>query len=162
MASKAQYDFFKALYDEEIRVHAELESKAKLYLTIITFYLGAIGFKINDVVEFTDKFQIPIILLVIIAVVLVLAFLFTIAAMSIRKYERVCDLEAIIRSFGESPPKDSDFLDETLVNLAVATNRNALQNNRVGTLLQWASVLIFIAVLMQLGILLLAAFKSRI
>jgi len=161
MASKTQFDFFKAVYDEEIRVHSELESKAKLYLTIITFYLGAISFKINDLVGVTQRLQIPITLLVAIAVILILAFLFTIGAMGIRKYERICDLETVIRSFGEAPAKDNDFLDEGLVNLAVATNRNASQNNRVGTLLQCASVLIFTAISLQLGVLLFMVFKSR-
>jgi len=161
MASEVQYNLFKTVFDDEITRHSGLESKAKLYLTIITFYLGIVGLKINEVVEFANRFQLSIILLAIMALVLFLALLFTIAAMSIRKYERICDLEEVIKSFGESPPKDNDILDDWLVHLAVATNRNALQNNRVATLLQCASGLIFMAVFLQLGIFLFAVVKSR-
>jgi hypothetical protein len=139
MATKTQYDFFKAVYDEETERYNALEGRAKLYLTIITFYLGAIAFKIDDVMKFVSQFRMPIWLYMLLTTVLLIALLLTVLATRIRVYESVCDLKRIIGSFGESPPNDEDFLDDHLVELAVATDRNRKENDRVAAVLQWAS-----------------------
>jgi len=156
-----QYQIFKTLFDEESRRYSELEARSRLYLTVITFYLSVIGFKINDVVEFANKFRVPLILYIVTAFALLLALLFTVASARIRNYERIADPEKIIRLLGESAPTDEDFLDARLIDLAVATNRNAIQNNRVALMLRYASTFIFIGVVLQIAILFLAIVKAR-
>ena len=41
MATKDQYDFFRGLYEEEERTSQQLEGRAKVYLSVITAFLGA-------------------------------------------------------------------------------------------------------------------------
>lgn len=137
MATEIQYQIYKAVYDEEAARYSALENRSKLYLTIITFYLGAITFKINDVLEFVSKFNVRKWLYLASGFILVVALLLTVLATRIRKYEGICDLEEVYQSNeGET---DEDFLENRLTDLAVATNRNSDENNKVATLLQWAS-----------------------
>lgn len=50
MATEIQYTVFKSVHDEETKRRSELRSKANLYLTVITAYLGLIGFKAADII----------------------------------------------------------------------------------------------------------------
>jgi hypothetical protein len=161
MATKTQYDVFKAIYDEEIERHGTLENRAKLYLTILTFYLGAIAFKIEDILKFITRFHVPLWLYMAMALVLILALLLTVLATRIRSYEGICDPKKVLLSFGEATPTDEDFLDARIADLAVATNHNDQQNNKVGTYLEIASWLLFLAVLLQLTVFILAVINSR-
>lgn len=161
MATEMQYKVFRASYDEENVRYSLLENRAKFYLTIITFYLGAIAFKINDVTSFATQFRIPITLYFIMALLLLLALLLTIMATRIRSYEGVNDLENIIKSLASTVPSEEEFLDTCLIDLAVATNRNSLINNKVAAMLQWASYLLFLAVASQLTVFLWALLKLR-
>jgi hypothetical protein len=158
MASEKQYDVFRSLYDEEIERYTALESRAKLYLTIITFYLGAVVFKMEDVMKFITVFQVPLGLYLALSVVLLCALLLTVLATRIRTYEGICDPEEVIRSFGKTKPTDEEFLDHRVVDLACATNRNVAENNKVAGILQTASYLLFVSVFLQLVIFGLAIF----
>jgi hypothetical protein len=150
MATELQYKIFKDLYEEENARYAQLDNKSKLYVTLVTFYLGAIAFKFKDVIEFTGASVFTKWLYLVIAVMLVAALLFTIVATRIRVFEGICDPEKVIGEFGEEPPPDVDFLDDRIVDLAVATNRNSGQNDRIASNLEIASVLIFAAGVSQL------------
>jgi hypothetical protein len=161
MATNTQYEIFKAVYDEEVERYSALESRSKLYLTILTFYLGAIAFKIEDVMKFVSQFRVPLWLYMSIALVLLLGLLLTILATRIREFEGICDLEKVVDSFGAKPPTDEDFLDDRLADLVVATKRNSIQNDKIATCLQWASYMLFVAVLLQLFVFLLAILNSR-
>lgn len=161
MATKLQYDIFKAVYDEETARYGALENRSKLYLTILTFYLGAIAFKIDDVMKFITRFRVPIWLYMTMALILLAALLLTILATRIRGYEGICDLKDIYLSVEDSPPTDEDFLEDRLADLVVATNRNSNQNDKVATYLQWASYLIFAAVSLQLLIFVVGIINSR-
>ena len=161
MASEQQYKVFRSLYDEELERYTALESRAKLYLTIITFYLGALVFKMEDMVKFVTVFHVPLGLYLVFSIVLLLALLLTVLATRIRTYEGICDPEEVIRSFGKTKPTDDDFLDQRVVDLACATNRNVAENNKVAGILQIASYLLFVAVFFQLVIFGLAIFKAR-
>jgi hypothetical protein len=149
VATEIQYKVFKEVYDEESSRYDSLEKRSNLYLTVITFYLGAIIFKLDDVRKFADAFHVSMIWFAVMAAVLALALLATVAAIQIRTFEGICDLEEEIGSFGKTPMSDSDFLDERLVDLAVATNRNSLQNERIALTLRVSSGLLLTAVLIQ-------------
>jgi len=161
VATKTQYDCFKTVYDEETTRYAQLENRSKLYLTIITFYLGAIAFKVDAVLKFVSQFKVPISIYAAMAVVLLGALLLTVLATRIRAYEGIYDPEDVIESFGQSAPLDDEFLDDRIIDLAVAAQRNAEQNNTVARVLQWASYLLAGAVLLQLVALLFAVINSR-
>jgi hypothetical protein len=161
LATKTQYDVFRSVYDEESERHSGLEGRAKLYLTIITAYLGAVAFKTTDVLAFISKFNISFYWYLLLGVCLILALLLTVFAMGIRTYEGVFDPEAEIKSFGPKRPSDEEFLDKRIVDLAVATNRNSDVNNRIATCLFYAGLLIFIAVCLQLVVFGLAIVHYR-
>ena len=161
MASEIQYEVFKDIYDEESERYSQLGTRSNLYLTIITFYLGVILLKIDDILKFVVVFQVPVLLILLLGVLFVVALTFTVLALGIREYEGICDPKKVIASFGPAPPSDEDFLDKRIVDLAVATNRNSAQNNRVATLLQWSARVIFVAVLLQLVIFCFAIGHAR-
>lgn len=161
MASEMQYRVFKEIYDEEAQRYSDLGTRSNLYLTVITFYLGVILLKIDDLSKFVARFQVSVLWFLLIGVLLVIAFLLTVRAISIHKYEGICDPEKVIKSFGKSPITDSAFLDDRIVDLSVATNRNSTQNNKVATSLQWAARVIFIAVLMQVAVFAVAIMHAR-
>jgi len=161
MASELQYKIFKEVYDEESDRYSSLGTRSNLYLTLITFYLGVILLKVDDVLKFITTFRVPIVLFLVIGLVLVIALFLTVRAMGIRDYEGICDLNEIIEGFGKTPPSDEEFLDDRLVDLAVATNRNSLQNDRVAGLLQWAARLIAFAVILQVIVFAVAITNAR-
>lgn len=161
MATEIQYKVFKELYDEEEERYNALGTRSNLYLTIITFYLGIIVFKSDDLFKFVNTFQIPVGLFLGIGISLAVSLLLTALALGIHNYEGVCDPEEIIANFGNSPPSDDDFLDDRIIDLAVATNRNSRQNNRVATTLQWAAYSILVAVILQLVVFAFAVSHGR-
>lgn len=148
MATETEYQVFKALYDEESTRYAELESRAKLYLTIITFYLGAIAFKLEDITKFLNEFNVPKWPYVFSGLLLIIALLLTILGTRIMTFEGQFDPEEVYKTSREKPLKD--FLDDRLVDLAVATNRNSVTNNSIATFLEWASYFLFAAVAIQM------------
>ncbi len=161
MATEKQYDVFKSLYDEEVERYVALEGRAKLYLTIITFYLGTIAFKIKDVMDFVTKFGIPIWLYLGLSIVLLIALLLTVLATRIRSYEGVCDPEQLFNEVKKGDVNDERFLGRRLADLAIATNRNIAENNRVAMVLQFASYLLFAAVSLQLIIFIMAVLRAQ-
>jgi hypothetical protein len=161
VATKVKYDVFRAAYDEESEHNLALESRAKLYLTIITAYLGAVAFKTTDVLVFLGRFCIPFCWYLLLGVCLLLALLLVICAMGIRKYEGVFDPKAEIQSLGEKAPTDEEFLDKRIVDLAVATTRNSKVNNRKAIYLQYSGILVFVAVCLQLVVFGLAILHYR-
>jgi hypothetical protein len=161
MATEIQYRVFKEVYDEESERYSNLGTRSNLYLTLITFYLGVIFLKVEDILKFANTFRVSIILFLTIGVLLVGALLLTTLALGIRDYEGVCDPEKVIQGFRASPPSDEDFLDARIVDLAVATNRNSRQNNKVARLLQWAARIIFCTVLLQAAVFLTAIVHAR-
>ena len=160
MATEIQYEVFKAVYDEEAERYSTLEARARLYFSIISLYLGAIAFKAKDMEEFASSFHIPIWWFLLSGAVLVLSLLATIAAIQIRTYEGICDLKAVIRNFGDTPPTDDDFLDDRIVDLAVATNKNSKQNDRTARFLSAAAILLLVSVALHL-VIFIAAVASR-
>jgi hypothetical protein len=161
MATEIQYRVFKEIYDDESERYSDLGTRSNLYLTLITFYLGVILLKFDDVSKFINLFRVSMVLFLSIGALLVLALLFTALALGIREYEGICDPEEVIQNFGKDRPSDEDFLDDRIVDLAVATNRNSKQNDRVAALLQWAARLIALAVLLQVLVFSIALLHSR-
>ncbi len=150
MATEIQYNVFRSLYVEEAERYTNLASRAQIYFSIISLYLGAIAFKFEDVEKFIKEFKVPAPLFLSLGGVLVLSLLATIASVAIRNYEGASDPLEIINEFGDVAPSDADFLDDRLVDLAVATNRNSIQNNRTAMLLQMSVALLFLGAVLHL------------
>jgi hypothetical protein len=146
MASEFQYKVFREIYEEEAKRYSDLDSRAKLYLTIATFYLGALVFRYSDLKAFNDVLKIPFLAYILIIAPMLLALLCVIVAVRIRKFEGLFNPEQVLEDLGSTPPKDEDFRDDRIVDLAVATNRNKRQNDRIANYLALASIMIGVAV----------------
>lgn len=159
MATENQYKFYRALYDEENDRYGLLEARAKLYLTILTFYLGSLAFKITDVKIFFSEFAIPLAIAMAAGLAFVIALLCCISAILIRKYEAITDPEELIASLGLNPPRDDEFFDDRIVDMAVATNRNSRQNDRAANALQAAGLLMAAGVVLHVVVFVIALLK---
>src|SRR5687767_8307242 len=129
MATQHQYEFFKLLYQEEADRYADLESRAKLYFTVISFYLGAIVLKFDDLQAFLTLTGVPVAVILAIAALMVVALVFCVMGIQIRNYEGIADASDVIDSFSAVSPTDHDFFDARIADFAVATARNSEENN---------------------------------
>jgi hypothetical protein len=59
MATQAQYGVFLYLYEDENKRYEHLQDRAKLYLSTASIYLGAIAFKVDDVLRLVTSFASP-------------------------------------------------------------------------------------------------------
>ena len=159
MATENQYKFYRALYDEENGRYGLLEARAKLYLIILTFYLGALAFKLSDVKVFFTEFGIPLSLALSAGLAFLCALLCCIYSILIREYEAITDPEELIASLGKQPPTDDDFFDDRIVDMAVATNRNSGQNDRAANALQVAGWLMAVGVVLHVIVFVIALLK---
>jgi hypothetical protein len=160
MASETQYKFFRALYDEENERNGELEGRAKLYITILTFYIGALAFKVEEVEKFLTQFTIPIALAIAAGLSFVLSLAFCIFSVRVKNYEALANPEELIDSFPSGPISDEEFLDNRIADLAVATNRNSRQNDSAANAVTIAGWLLLFGVVLQALIFVVAAFKN--
>ena len=74
------------------------------------------------------------------AVFLLVSFLLSLYSAGVEDYEGVADPEKVIEKFGDTPPTDEAFLDDRIIDLAVACNRNSSVNDRKAKRLYWAGL----------------------
>jgi hypothetical protein len=151
---------FKGSYDAENERYTQLESRAKFYLTVISFYLGAIAFKFAHVLKFLEQYRISGAVYIGAGVLLSFSLLLTILATRIRSYEGAFDLEKISEDCKSSMPEEEKFRIQCLAAYRVATRRTRRTNDRVANLLSASSWLLFGAVLLQLIIFVTAFYLS--
>ena len=142
MATHEQYEFFKFLYQEEGERYSQLEARAKLYLGVITVFLATLLYKAGEVKASVTAIRIPWALVLIEAALLAASLMFTVFGSLIRTYEGLADPEEIIKKFSASPVADEDFLDDRLVDFAVATNHDSKVNDRTAMFLSAAGILL--------------------
>jgi hypothetical protein len=152
LATESQYKFYRSLYDEENTRSGQLESKAKLYITILTIFFGASIFKISDLKSFIDQNSINygFYIYFISTICFLLSLIFAVSAVSIRKYEGLCDPEELIGNLGIKPPTDSDFFDERIVECAIVSNRNSKINDKVSNDLHRSNLLLLLGIVCYL------------
>lgn len=137
MVSQAQYDIYRSAFQEEEDRHVELINRSKIYLTLCTFFLGGLAFKLNESLKCADySTKIPLLLSCLSFVV---GFLCVILSMGIYQYEGVFDPQEELEKVGNNYPTDDEFREERIVDLAVATSRNCEINEKRAKHLQNAS-----------------------
>ncbi|MEM9110675.1 MAG: hypothetical protein AAGC72_11700 [Planctomycetota bacterium] len=137
MASETVYNSFQYACREEEERYTELINRGKIYLSICTFFLGGIGFKLSsDISEASLGMQVPF---MVSAFFFIMSFLLIIIALGIYKYEATFDAELIIEEFGDEPPKDGDFLDQRIADITASLGHNIAINNKRGRFLFYAS-----------------------
>lgn len=147
MATENQYEFFRYLYEEENSRYSELESRAKLYITIISLYMGALAFKLDDVLKISNGRIFSLGLFIGSVIIFSIALLFSILAIRIRVYEGITDPYDIFEEYGDEAPIDQDFFDNRIADLAVATDRNSIQNDIVAARLSDAAWFLYFGVI---------------
>lgn len=153
-----QYDFFKYMYIREEERYKELLNRGKVFITIITFYLGLLFFNAPDVLSFESTinissyqktwYSIPILLFTI-------SFLLNIFALGVYKYEELNDLEELINKGGTELIEEDEFLTRRLADFAIATKRNQIVNDRRATLLLFTSFFMLLGIVSHLLFLLI-------
>jgi hypothetical protein len=147
MSTRFHYEFFRSVCKEEDARYDSLIDRGKIYLSIISIFFGGVFFKLDWIFENRAKLQsgLPFyaagILSIFIALVLVAL------ALQVLSYEAPSDLNSIIDNL-ELDNDESEFINARISELAVANERNILQNDRRATLLQGALISILVGVLM--------------
>ena len=145
MATEKQYDFFKTLYDEEIGRFKDLMDHAKTYISVITLFSGVLLLKGDD---FKDYLSGPIAVrlpFLVGACLFVLALVGLLFAVSLRRYRPMADPEKVIAQLPDGALTDGPFLTDRIADLALATNANVQQNDRLAGWLQRSSWLLLLA-----------------
>ena len=87
--TKEQYEFYRALYDEEERTSLQLEGRAKVYLGVISALLAAVFLKAADAKSFADTLHIRWSLMLAEALPMTMALWLVLWALRIRDFEAV-------------------------------------------------------------------------
>jgi len=142
MATNTQYDFFKFIHSKESERYSELINRGKIFLTIITLYIGALVFKSSEFQNaISENIQSVYSLIYFSSIGMFLfALILNILALGIYTYEKISNPEKIIKNYKGSVPKDSDFLDDRIADLTVSFKRNSKQNDKRAKLLFWVTV----------------------
>ena len=159
MATKEQHDFFLYLYEEEERRYGQLESRAKLYISIVALFLASLIFKVEEVQQSVAHLGAPWWLVVVEGILLATALVFIVFGVFIRTYEGLTDPEDVVNNFGDEPPSNEEFFDDRIADYAVATTRNAAMNDRAARFLEIAVSFLAMAMLVLLIVLGMALFK---
>ena len=131
MATKEQYEFFRFLYEDEERTYEQLEARSRFYLALVSVFVAALVLKAPEARASATALGVPWWLLLIVTAILTGSLVFIALAARIRVYEAIADPGEIIESFGKTEPKNQDFFDDRIADLAVATKRNAEVNGRL-------------------------------
>lgn len=145
MATEAVYQIFAALYKEEEDRFSELVNRAKIYLSICTFFLGGSAFKLS----FDPGTHSAKIIALAGVTIFITTFLLIIMALAIFSYEGRFDPREVVTSFGDDVPADADFRDDRIADIVVAYERNSRLNDTRATLLQLASGGMFLGVVVM-------------
>ncbi|MDX2044952.1 MAG: hypothetical protein SF097_27320 [Acidobacteriota bacterium] len=149
MATEAQYQFFKGLYDAEQARYRELIDRGKLFLSIITIYLGLLSVAADKTIPKLDSSLFAKSAYVVSVMFIIIAMALVVLAVGIFKYEYPSDPQRIIESFKDVPPTDDDFRDERIIDFTVATKRNFSQNEMRARLLRLSSFMLLLGALGQ-------------
>jgi hypothetical protein len=158
--TKEQYEFFRALYDEEERTALQLEGRAKVYLGVISAFLAAVLLKAGDAKEIARTLQIPWALLLSDALPMSVALLLVLWSLRIRDFEAVNDGPKVIREYEGGWPGEAQFLEDRIVDYAFASSRNR-DLNKTASLLAWASRSMAVGILVLVAIVIFAIWRSR-
>lgn len=140
MATEKQYAFFKSLYDEENERTKILGEHAKNNLGLATLYSAFILFVVDK--QLTNLTPVGKYLFIAAILLMLLAFSLSLLATQISNFEAPTDPSEIFETFGETPPKDSEFFDDRIADYSVAYEKNSAVNDKNANLLLLARYLL--------------------
>jgi hypothetical protein len=158
--TKEQYEFFRALYEEEERTALKLEGRAKVFLGVISAFLAATLLKVADAKAMADTLHTPWWLLLLEALAMTVALLLVLWALRIREFEVVSDGPALLMDYGAEWPDAAQFYEDRVADYAFASSRNRAVNNEIGLLLAWGLRSMALGILFLLGIVVVAIWRA--
>jgi len=149
MATKEQYEYYKFLYDHERSRYLELVNRGKLFLSIITLYMGLLAVGADKTITGLEGSILLMSVYFISVSLLVASLVEVVLAIGIYKNEKPSSPRKMILALEENVPTDEEFRDERIIDLAVATDRNSNNNDLRAKRLQVSSFLLLLAILGQ-------------
>ncbi len=149
MSSQSQFEYYKYLFERESSRYQELINRGKLFLSVITLYLGLLAVAADKSIPKLQAYTLPAITYFIGVALIVTALTLVVLAVGIYQHEKPSDPMKMIDRYSETEPTDSEFFDERIADFAVATERNARINDRRAALLRFASFVLLFGVAAQ-------------
>ncbi|MDC6361658.1 MULTISPECIES: hypothetical protein [Flavobacteriaceae] len=141
MITEKQYQYVYNIYREEADIIDKLDNKAKIYLSICSFILTALLFKIKDISEVLMGSESVFAKYFLIATYsfIFFALFFTIFTLKIYSYEYPTFIEKLTSEFDDNVI-DEIFIKNRTADLLVATEINATVNFKRSRYLVIASI----------------------
>src|SRR5215813_2029361 len=137
MATKAQYEFFKLLFDEETTRYKDLIDRGKTYISLLTLYGAFLAFSIKDAAPEGRLLW----LFVALIVLFLAAFALAVTALNIQSYEGINEPDDVV---SELPQRNAAFFDARIVDFSVASERNSKLNDRRATFLRLSGLFLLL------------------
>jgi hypothetical protein len=149
MATEKQYACFKDIFDREAARQEKLIDRGKLYLSIITVYLGLLGVAADKLLPTLARSGLATAAFLASLACFVGSLVLVLLAIGIYKYVYPTDPMTVIDGYGPEPPRDEDFFDDRITELAAAFKTNQFVNERRADKLKYASFCLLGGVVFQ-------------
>jgi hypothetical protein len=149
MATKNQYDCFRAIFDCEEARYDRLAQRATLYLSVNTLYLGLLAVAADKIIPQINANPIAISVYLASFAAFVVSLTFLVLAMGIYKYVYPTDPVTVVMGVNPDWPIDAVFFDDRIVELAAAFRTNHAVNERRASLLKRASFSMLVGIVLQ-------------
>jgi hypothetical protein len=158
MATKEQWEIFKYIYEMEQVRNQKLIERGKVYLSLITLYIGAIGLKVEFWSSKLSTNSYMVSLFIILLLIFLISLCFSALALGIYSYESINDPKIIIDNYGSNVPKNEEFFNDRIIDVSVATNRNKNQNDKRSNMLKISSWIMVIGILAHMSIMIIVIY----
>lgn len=149
MATSNQLEYFQWTFNREVEREKELINRGKIYLSIITLYLGLSGIAADKLVAGLDDGSWLAIVYIAGFFAFATALVLVIRAMSVFRYVYPTDPETVLIEGREAWPNDARFNLERIAELTAAFKHNHPINEKRATALKYATYAMFAGILLQ-------------
>lgn len=147
MSSKAQYDAFRDIYQDEAARTARINTVAAACLPVPSFFLSALFFNLKVVLEVAQQSDCGIFVLCGVWFFFLFAILCSVLSFFIRTQEGLFDPNTLAEEIEKNQPSDEQFFTERIADFVVATERNDKVNNRKAFWVRLAQICILLGFL---------------
>ena len=109
MATQAQYDFFKDLYEEENARAQSLIDRGKIYLSIVSLFFGGVFLKLDWAIDHRNEIERGFGFYVIGTASFLIALVLVCLALQVLSYEALTDPEELIVQISGEQAADAEF-----------------------------------------------------
>ena len=145
MVTQKQYEFVKEHFEAENQREDLLTRKAQIFLSINSFVITAMLFKVKDLVSVVKDIKCDLILvpLILSFIFILISCIFIFETLKIRSYELPTNEDTLIDEFDNNISND-DFIDNRTADYLVATRRNKSVNDLKADRLKYSLLFIIL------------------